>query len=227
MMLDKNILLVDDDERLRSLISVYLQEKGYSISTCGDVFEAEELISNLIFDLVILDRMLPGGDGVNLIKKIKSKSNTPILMLTALGETQDRIKGLKTGAEDYLSKPFEPEELYLRVNTILKYYDINNLNAKIIFFGDYKFNLKTLNLTKNNEDVYLTDGEKNLMYVLSKKVNSIVPRENLTEDKLEESDLRKIDVQITRLRQKIEKNPKKPSFIQTIRGKGYRLITDK
>ena len=101
--------------------------------------------------------MLPGGDGVDLIKKIKSKSNTPILMLTALGEIQDRITGLKTGAEDYLSKPFEPEELFLRIKTILNRYATINLNQKLIIFGEYKFNLKTLKLTKNNTDIYLTE----------------------------------------------------------------------
>jgi len=226
-MLDKNILLVEDDNRLRNLISVYLQEKGYSISTCGDVDDAEELINNFIFDIIILDRMLPGGDGVDLIKKIKSKSNTPVLMLTALGEIQDRITGLKTGAEDYLSKPFEPEELFLRIKTILNRYAIINLNQKLIIFGEYKFNLKTLKLTKNNTDIYLTEGEKNLMYILSKKVNNIVTREHLAQNEMRESDLRKIDVQITRLRHKIEKDPKKPSFVQTIRGKGYRLTTDR
>ena len=117
----KNILLVDDDDKLRELISIYLKEKGFKLSTCSDINEAEDLTDHFIFDLIILDRMLPGGDGINLIKKIKLKSNTPILMLTALGNSNERINGLKTGAEDYLSKPFEPEELFLRINTILKY----------------------------------------------------------------------------------------------------------
>ena len=224
--MEKNILLVDDDERLRNLISLFLQEKGYKISTCKDLDEAEDLIDYFIFDLIVLDRMLPGGDGVDLVKKIKSKLNTPILLLTALGEPQDRILGLKTGAEDYLSKPFEPEELFLRIKSILKSYDISGLSAKLVSFGNYKFDLKTLKLTKDGDEIYLTEGEKNLVYILAKKVNSIVPRENLAQDNQNESDLRKVDVQVTRLRQKIEKNPKRPSYIQTIRGKGYRLITD-
>ena len=224
--MEKNILLVDDDDKLRNLIGIYLKEKNLSISSCGDLNEAESLIKYFVFDLIILDRLLPDGDGVNLIKKIKSISETPILLLTALGETQDRISGLKTGAEDYLSKPFEPEELLLRINTILKRYDNTNVISKIIYFGEYKFDLKTLKLQRNNENIYLTEGEKNLIYILARKANNIVKREYLLLNDLEETDLRKVDVQVTRLRQKIEKNPKKPSFIQTIRGRGYRLVTN-
>ena len=224
--MEKNILLVDDDDKLRELISSYLEEKGFIISTCGDIDQVEELINYFIYDLIILDRMLPGGDGIDLVEKIKSKSNTPILMLTALGDTYDRIKGLKTGADDYLSKPFEPEELFLRINTILKYQDGINAKSKNIIFGEFNFDLNTLRLKKRNEDIYLTQGEKNLLYILAKKINNNISREILAEGNFEESDLRKVDVQITRLRQKIEKNPKKPSFIQTIRGKGYRLVTN-
>jgi len=224
--MDKNILLVDDDDRLRDLISIYLKEKGYIISVCRDIDEAEDLTNYLLFDLIILDRMLPSGDGVNLIKKIKIKSDTPILLLTALGETRNRIEGLKFGADDYLPKPFEPEELFLRINTILRRYENSRLDSKIITFGEYKFDLKKLILKRNDENIYLTEGEKNLIYILAKKVNNTVTREALAQGDVKESDLRKVDVQITRLRQKIEKNPKKPSFIQTIRGRGYRLIAN-
>ena len=224
--MDKNILLVDDDDRLRDLISIYLKEKGYIISVCRDIDEAEDLTNYLLFDLIILDRMLPSGDGVNLIKKIKIKSDTPILLLTALGETRNRIEGLKFGADDYLPKPFEPEELFLRINTILRRYENSRLDSKIVTFGEYKFDLKKLILKRNDENIYLTEGEKNLIYILAKKVNNTVTREALAQGNVKESDLRKVDVQITRLRQKIEKNPKKPSFIQTIRGRGYRLIAN-
>ena len=224
--MDKNILLVDDDDKLRDLISIYLKEKGYIISVCRDIDEAEDLTNYLLFDLIILDRMLPSGDGVNLIKKIKIKSDTPILLLTALGETRNRIEGLKFGADDYLPKPFEPEELFLRINTILRRYENSRLDSKIITFGEYKFDLKKLILKRNDENIYLTEGEKNLIYILAKKVNNTVTREALAQGDVKESDLRKVDVQITRLRQKIEKNPKKPSFIQTIRGRGYRLIAN-
>ena len=224
--MDKNILLVDDDDRLRDLISIYLKEKGYIISVCRDIDEAEDLTNYLLFDLIILDRMLPSGDGVNLIKKIKFKSDTQIHLLTALGETRNRIEGLKFGADDYLPKPFEPEELFLRINTILRRYENSRLDSKIVTFGEYKFDLKKLILKRNDENIYLTEGEKNLIYILAKKVNNTVTREALAQGDVKESDLRKVDVQITRLRQKIEKNPKKPSFIQTIRGRGYRLIAN-
>ena len=147
--MEKNILLVDDDDKLRELISSYLEEKGFILSTCSDVGELEELINYFVFDLIILDRMLPGGDTIDFIDSIKSKSNTPILMLTALGDTQNRIKGLKKGVEDYLSKPFEPEELFLRINTILKYQDENNINSKFIIFGNFKFELTKMRLKKN------------------------------------------------------------------------------
>ena len=224
--MEKNILLVDDDDKLRELIGAYLEEKGFLVSTCADINQVRELINYLIFDLIILDRMLPGGDGIDLIEKIKSKSNVPILVLTALGDSQNRIKGLKSGAEDYLSKPFEPEELFLRVKTLLKYQSSLSSKSKLIFFGQYKFDLNTMTLKKENEDIYLTQGEKNLLFILAKKYNNDISREILAEGNNKESDLRKIDVQITRLRQKIEKNPKKPRFIQTVRGKGYRLIAN-
>ena len=224
--MEKNILLVDDDDKLRELISTYLEEKGFLVSTCADINQAKELINYLIFDLIILDRMLPGGDGIDLIEKIKSKSNVPILILTALGDSQNRIKGLKFGAEDYLSKPFEPEELFLRVKTLLKYQSSLSSKSKFIFFGQYKFDLNTMILKKGSEDIYLTQGEKNLLFILVTKHNNDIPREILAEGNNKESDLRKIDVQVTRLRQKIEKNPKKPRYIQTVRGKGYRLIAD-
>jgi len=224
--MEKNILLVDDDDKLRELIRTYLEEKGFLVSTCADVNQVRELINYLIFDIIILDRMLPGGDGIDLIEKIKSRSSVPILVLTALGDSQNRIKGLKFGAEDYLSKPFEPEELFLRIKTLLKYQSGLSSKSKFISFGEYKFDLKTMTLKKRNEDIYLTQGEKNLLYILAKKYNNDISREILAEGNNKESDLRKVDVQITRLRQKIEKNPKKPTFIQTVRGKGYRLIAD-
>jgi len=222
----KNILLVDDDDKLRYLIASYLEEKQFVVSTCGNSNQVEELINYFIFDLIILDRMLPDGDGIDLINKIKSNSDTPVLMLTALGDVQNRIKGLKIGADDYLSKPFEPEELFLRINSILKYRQNIESKSKFIKFGEYKFDMNTQRLKKENQDLYLTQGEKNLLYALAKKINNEISREILAEENYEITDLRKVDVQITRLRQKIEKNPKKPLFIQTVRGKGYKLISD-
>ena len=220
----KNILIVDDDKRLRELLKDYLSEKKYNIYLSDDIKSSKELLSFIIFDLIILDRMMPSGDGIELIDFIKSKSNSPIIMLTAMGEDQNKIEGLKTGADDYLSKPFEPEELYLRIQKLLNLYD-NLLNKDIkISFGDFIFDLSSLELRKKNNLVYLTESENNLILKLINNKNNIVLREELADQEFDESELRKVDVRITRLRQKIEKNAKQPQFIKTIRGKGYKLI---
>ena len=220
----KNILIVDDDKRLRDLLKDYLSEKNLDIYICDDFINAKEIIEFFIFDLIILDRMMPSGDGVKLIPFIKKHSNTPVIMLTAMGEDINKIDGLKTGADDYVPKPFEPEELYLRISNLLNLYENIN-NQKInIGFGNYIFNIKTLNLKKNDEIIYLTEGENELLIKLIERKNEIVLREELAEIEFDETELRKVDVRITRLRQKIEKIPKQPQFIKTIRGKGYKLI---
>ena len=222
----KNILLVDDDKRLRELLGDYLYEKKFEVYLCEDFLEAKEILSFVFFDLVILDRMMPTGDGIDLIEIIKINRNCPIIMLTALGEDQNKIEGLKIGADDYLAKPFEPEELFLRINKLLILYDnLNNKNIRIAF-GDFIFNLSSLELKLNNVPIYLTEGENDLLIKLINKRNNIVLREELAEQEFDESELRKIDVRVTRLRQKIEKNAKQPQFIKTIRGKGYKLICE-
>ena len=220
----KTILLVDDDQRLRDLLKDYLSEKGFKIYTSEDFNEAQEILNFFIFDLIILDRMMPNGDGIELIKYIKDLSNTPVIMLTAMGEDNNKIKGLKNGADDYMPKPFEPEELYLRINNLLKLYENINQSELRIEFGNYVFDTKTKDLKKNNEIIYLTEGENNLLIKLIHQKNETVSRENLAEKELDESELRKVDVGITRLRQKIENMPKQPQFIKTIRSKGYMLV---
>ena len=222
--MSKSILIVDDDKRLRELLEDYLSEKKYKIFLCEDFADAEEILEYFVFDLIIVDRMMPSGDGIDLIKTVKDKSNTPVILLTAMGETESRIAGLKIGADDYLSKPFEPEELYLRIQKLLALFKNDAIDNKSFIFGDFVFNITTLQLKKNSKIVYLTEGENKLLLKLINKNNAIVLREELAESDYDESELRKVDVQVTRLRQKIEENPKQPHFIKTIRGKGYKLI---
>ena len=220
----KNILIIDDDERLRELLDEYLTEKNYKIYHSDDFNSGKEILEYFIFDLVIIDRMMPSGDGINLIDIIKEKSNTPIILLTAMGEPENKIEGLKIGADDYLAKPFEPEELYLRIQKLLNLFSDINERSEIINFGDFTYNINDLQLKRKNNIIYLTEGENKLLIKLINKKNDIVLREELAEQDYDESELRKVDVQVTRLRQKIEKNPKQPHFLKTIRGKGYKLI---
>ena len=222
--MQKNILIVDDDSRLRDLLKDYLNEKNFTVYLCDDFDNAKEIINFFNFDLIILDRMMPSGDGIELVSSIKKKYLTPIIMLTAMGEDINKIEGLKIGADDYVAKPFEPEELYLRVSNLLNFYKHNNNNESKISFGNYHYDLKKLELKKNENIIHLTEGENNLLIKLIEKKNQIVLREELANKEFDETELRKVDVQITRLRQKIETNPKYPQYIKTIRGKGYRLL---
>ena len=223
-MIKKSILLVDDDQRLRELLKDYLNEQNFQVFTSEDFNEAREILDFFLFDLIILDRMMPSGDGIDLIQHIKKVSKTPVIMLTAMGENMEKIKGLKTGSDDYLSKPFEPEELYLRIENLLKLYESMNQTELLISFGNYIFDSKTNSLKLNNKEIYLTEGENNLLLKLINNRNNTLSREKLAEEEFDESELRKVDVGITRLRQKIEKIPKQPQYIKTIRGKGYMLI---
>tara|TARA_Y100000590_G_scaffold467467_1_gene646478 strand:- start:2155 stop:2835 length:681 start_codon:yes stop_codon:yes gene_type:complete len=220
----KNILIVDDDQRLRDLLKDYLTEKKLNVFVSEDFANASEIINYFIFDLIILDRMMPTGDGIELVSKIKQIASTPVIMLTAMGEDTNKIEGLKIGADDYVSKPFEPEELYLRILNLLNLYKDSKIEKSLIVFGEFSFDIKKLELRKNEKIIYLTEGEYNLLLKLIEKRNDIVLREELAESEFDETELRKVDVQITRLRQKIEKNPKQPLFVKTIRGKGYKLI---
>jgi two-component system phosphate regulon response regulator OmpR len=222
--MNKTILLVDDDQRLRDLLKDYLNKKDFQIYTSQDFSEAKEILNFFIFDLIILDRMMPSGDGINLINHIKEASGTPVIILTAMGEDNNKIDGLKIGADDYVAKPFEPEELFLRIENLLKLYDNINQSGLRISFGNYIYDKKTNSLKSNNEEIYLTEGENNLLLKLINKRNYILSREELANEEFDESELRKVDVGITRLRQKIEKIPKQPQYIKTVRGKGYMLI---
>jgi two-component system, OmpR family, phosphate regulon response regulator OmpR len=224
MKMSKTILLVDDDQRLRELLKDYLTEKNFKVLTSQDFSETEEILDFFIFDLIILDRMMPSGDGIDLVAKIKEVSKTPVIMLTAMGENNNKIHGLKKGADDYITKPFEPEELYLRIENLLTLYDDINQSELRIGFGEFIYNIKTNSLNLKNKEIYLTEGENNLLIKLINNRNNTLSREELANKEFDESELRKIDVGITRLRQKIEKIPKQPQFIKTIRSKGYMLV---
>ena len=224
--MNKNILIIDDDKRLRYLLKDYLSEKKLKIFLCEDFIEAKEILTFIFFDLIILDRMMPSGDGIDLIEFIKTKSNSPIIMLTAMNEDSNRIDGLKIGADDYLAKPFEPEELCLRICNLLSLYKNISGKKNRVSFGDFIFDISSLELKKNNKLVYLTEGESDLLLKLVNKKNEIVPREELANQEFDESELRKVDVRVTRLRQKIEYNAKQPLYVKTIRGKGYKLLCD-
>ena len=222
-----SILIVDDDQRLRKLLEDYLLEKNFFVYLSDDFISTKEILKYFMFDLIIVDRMMPTGDGLDLIKIIKKINATPVIMLTAMGESANKIEGLKFGADDYLAKPFEPEELYLRIIKLLNLYEKNLKENNIISFGNYFYNLSTLQLKKENKNIYLTEGENTLLNKLILKKNAMVLREELADCDFDENELRKIDVQVNRLRQKIENNPKQPHFLKTVRGKGYKLICNK
>ena len=231
-----HILVVDDDRRLRELISRYLGEHGFRVSTASDAAEARRSIAGLQFDLLIVDVMMPGETGTSFTRSLReeAKSGTaqaayadvPILMLTALAETDDRISGLEAGADDYLSKPFDPRELLLRINSILKRTAKPDLPViEQISFGDFEFSVKKRSLTQNGEMVRLTDREQEIMVIFASRPGDTVARhELLGTDSI--AGERKIDVQINRLRRKIETDPSNPKWLQTVRGIGYKLVVE-
>ena len=218
----KQILVVDDDTRLRNLLTKYLNDNGFGVFSAKDADEARLFLQEKAFDILILDVMMPKENGIELAKSIRQTSRVPILMLTARGNSSDRIDGLEAGADDYMPKPFEPKELLLRINNILKR-TTNNIEAEnICKFGNFAFNLIDLRLKQNDKYLHITEGEAKIMAILCQNLGKIISREKLSE-MCGNIDTRSIDVQITRLRRKIEQNPKQPNFLQTARNQGYIL----
>ena len=215
-----HILIIDDDDRIRNLLEKYLIKNNFVVSTASNTNEARDMIQKYIFDLMIVDNMMPNESGIEFLHKIRqNNNNTPAIMLTALGEIENRIEGLSAGADDYLSKPFEPKELVLRINNILK--RVNRVSDNnIINFDDFSFNLSKNELYKNNILIKLTDTEIKILNIFFGNLNIVLTREDLCK-MLNGIDERSIDVQITRLRKKIETDPKNPKFLKTIRHKGY------
>ena len=219
-----HILIVDDDKRILQLINDYLIKNNFRITTADNALKAREKIENIEFDLIILDIMMPGESGLKLTDSLKKNNfKTPILLLSALGNADDRIKGLEIGANDYLAKPFEPKELLLRMKNLIKKNKYNKQKTKIVKFGPYTFNLKKEILKKNRKIFILTSSEAKLLYILAKNDGKPIIRYNLSKILNIPTTSRALDVQITRLRNKIENNKKFPTYIQTVRGRGYVL----
>ena len=223
-----HVLVVDDDERLRQLLSRFLTENEFLVTTAVDAADARQKLKYLQYDLIVMDVMMPGEDGLTLTKSLKAdKLQTPVLLLTARGELEERIEGLEAGADDYLPKPFEPRELLLRMHAILRRIAAKPVvQNETIRFGRWTLDMERGELVDAAERLPLTQVEYNLLKALSSKKGEVVGREELA--KLCEIDAaeRTIDVQITRLRKKLEQDPKLPKYIQTVRGKGYVLWSD-
>ena len=216
-----HVLVVDDDNRIRELVKQYLEDNNFLVTSAKDALDARKKLEIVKFDILILDIMMPGESGLSLTKEIKKNNSTPIILLTAKGETQDRIKGLELGADDYLGKPFEPKELLLRIKNIL--YKIQKpILADEIYIGNTIVNLKKLEIKINNKIKKINPQEKKVLEKMLESPGKIFSRDNIGKI-INISKERTIDVMITRLRQKIESKPKNPKYLQTIRGSGYVL----
>jgi two-component system phosphate regulon response regulator OmpR len=220
-----HILIVDDDQRIRDLLARYLFERGYRVSTATDVSSARAAMRGLTFDLVILDVMMPGESGLALARELKAFSNIPICMLTAKAETEERIEGLEAGVDDYVAKPFEPRELLLRLQNILRRGQGASGPRDEVKMGDFIFQVARGELKRNEETIKLTERERDLLRMFAQRPGMPIARHELAGDDSTGSE-RAIDVQINRLRRKIESDPANPVYLQTVRGKGYILHTD-
>lgn len=230
---DCHLLIVDDDERIRALLGRFLRKNGYLVSMARDAAQARRLLAGLDFDLIVLDVMMPGEDGLALTRDLRTRIDTPILLLTAKGETEDRINGLESGADDYLPKPFEPRELLLRIGAILRRVPVVELaQPKYITFGALRYDTDKGELWNGDAPLRLTGTETALLRRLAASRGQPVSRADLIDDlgrgNGDDGDHgeRAIDVQITRLRRKIEPDPREPRFLQTVRGTGYMLVVD-
>ena len=218
---EAHILVVDDDDRIRDLVKQYLNENNYFVSTAINAEDAQEKVNTIKFDLIVLDIMMPGKSGLDFTKENKNKIYTPVILLTAKGEADERVHGLEVGADDYLSKPFEPKELLLRIKNILNKTKTKNIK-RLIEFGQVKIDLNKHIILKNNKEYKINNTEKTILEVMINSPGKSFSREEI--GKIINLDKeRSVDVIITRLRKKIEQNPKNPKYLQTLRGEGYVL----
>jgi len=220
-----HVLIVDDDQKIRDLLARYLCENGFRVSTACDAEAARAAMRGLSFDLVLLDWMMPGESGISLARELKSRLQVPICMLTAQSDPEHRIEGLEAGVDDYLPKPFEPRELLLRLQNILKREQGASGGGIDIKLGDLTFQIERGELRSKTEIIRLTERERELLRLFASRIGSPIPRHELAPDENTGSE-RAIDVQINRLRRKIESDPSNPIYLQTVRGKGYVLYAD-
>lgn len=233
---DPHLMIVDDDERIRGLLQKFLAKQGFFVSAARDAAHARRLLEGLEFDLIVLDVMMPGEDGITFCRSIRAEISTPVLLLTAKGETEDRIAGLEAGADDYLSKPFEPRELLLRINAILRRVpneDAVDATPKVLHLGALRYDVEKGKLWDGETPVRLTATESQLMRIFAATPGEPVDRSKLVEDlgraggkDGETTQERAVDVQVTRLRRKLETDPRQPRYLQTVRGAGYMLAPD-
>jgi two-component system phosphate regulon response regulator OmpR len=221
-----HILVVDDDDRLRRLLARYLSENGFVVTTAADAADARARLAAVTVDVVVLDLMMPGESGLDFARDLRRRSAVPILMLTAMGEPEDRIAGLERGADDYLVKPFEPRELVLRLANILKRAPQPAVAPGRLSLGAVAFDVERGELSRNGEAVRLTSIEAALLRVLAARPGVVFGRDELIERTGASGGDRAVDVQVTRLRRKIEADPRDPRYLQTVRGRGYVLVPD-
>jgi len=226
---ERHLLVVDDDDRIRKLLKEFLVRAGFRVSTAKDAASADRLCEALDFDLMVLDVMMPGEDGFSFTRRLRARTGetgkTPILMLTARDQTQDRIEGLSLGVDDYLGKPFEPQELLLRIEAILRRSQARPVGPRELVLGRCAFEPERGELTRDGEPIRLTEAEVALMRRLARAAHEPVDRLELARDTADATG-RAVDAQVTRLRRKIEPDPKNPRYLQTVRGIGYRLVPD-
>src|SRR5260370_24510213 len=220
---EPHLLVVDDDSRLRELLRRYLADQGFRVTTAGDAAEARAKLASIAFDLLVLDVMMPGEDGLSFTRSVRVDSRIPILLLTAMAEPEDRINCLQRGADDYLAKPFEPRELVLRIRNILQRRPAAGGADGAVRFGAFRFDPGRGELFRGGESVHLTAAEAGLLAVLAQRAGEPVPREGLSQAASFSGNIRNIDVQMTRLRRRHERGPRYPRYLQTVRGTGYVL----
>ena len=221
----KHILIIDDDQGIREPLKEYLESENFFVTTAKDSYDAKKKLGLLIFDLLIVDIMMPGQSGLELTKEIRKTKDTPIIFLTAMGEAASRIHGLETGGDDYVPKPFEPKELLLRINNILKRVQNLKKGLHIINFGERKVDLKKMTVTYKKNIEKINQSEKELLEKMVMSLGKVFQREDISKI-INLNKERAVDVVITRLRQKIEPDPKNPVYLQTVRGNGYVLWAD-